>query len=105
MNQLQISLAAMFGLTAAAALAVVLYRNVGLYWILVIGCGVACWRAPTWEGSNPILQGIAYGLTVLVFACTLSYYMEIPAFQTIFPCFILPALAYIVGFTKGMESA
>lgn len=105
MSQLQISLAGMFGLTAAVAGSVVLFQNLGVYWLLIIGSVIACFRAPAWPGTNPILLGVAYMGTVLVFTCTLSYCMDVSAYQALVPCFILPALAYIVGFLKGMENA
>ncbi len=72
MSQLQISLAGMFGLTAAVAGLVVLFQNLGVYWMLIIGSAIACFRGPTFTDLNPILLGIAYMATVLVFTCTLS---------------------------------
>lgn len=105
MSQLQISLAAMFGLTAAAALAVVLFQQLGMFWILVIGGTIACFRGPVWEGVNPILLAVGYAAVASVFTCSLCYFMEVSPLQGIVPCVVLPTLAYIVSFLKGMENA
>ncbi len=105
MTQLQISLAAMFGLTAAAAVAVVLYQALGMFWILVIAAAIVCMRAPTWDGANPIALALGYMALALLFVCSLCYIFKASPVQAAVPFFLLPALAYIAGLFKGMENA
>lgn len=105
MSQLQISLAAMFGITAAVAATIALFNNVGSYWLLVIAITIAALKAPTWPEVNPILVAVGYMLLVLTVNSVLSYCMDVTPMHAVISCFLLPAMIYIVSFVKGMENA
>ncbi len=105
MSPLQISLAAMFGLTAAAALAVVLFSE--HRHLLVIDSRM---RRRLLAGSHlgwhqsRFARGGLHAVRAGIRLHRLLFH-EHSSPQAIFPCFILPSIAYIVGVAKGMESA
>ena len=105
LSPLQISLAALFGLTSVIAVAVVLFQSLGLFWILMIGSVFVFWRVPTREGANPLLLGIGYAAVAMAIPFAAAYMMRVSANEALVSCFVLPALAYLLGFYKGMENA
>ncbi len=99
----QLSVGHLFWLTGASALVVALYQFAGLYWCLLLGVAVVCWRIPAYDGLNPIVQALTYAVVVLAITCGLAYKFNVEPLAAIMPCCMLPSLAYLVGFTKGMN--
>lgn len=98
----QLSLRALFLITTVGAFAAAFARSIGLFWCIMIALGVICVRFPIY-GYNPILQAVCYAMAFLLVTSLTAYHLNIQPLEALLPCCLLPALAYIVGFTNGMR--
>lgn len=101
-NRLQLDLRGLFLVTTVAAVAAAFAQTIGLFWCTVVLLGILCIRLPIY-GYNPIVQAISYSFAFFLVTIVIACYWAVPPLEALPACCLLPALAYIVGFTNGLR--
>ncbi len=98
----QMSLAALFLITLAAALAITISKTIGAYACVMIGLLYLCVRLPAFNG-NPVVVGVLHFLAFSLLCVALAWMFSVPVLLAMLPGFVLPGLAFMLGFVKAME--